>query len=65
MFYDQIRQGSNGIVLLAPNQHNYPRAASIGLIAINKEVTKSIKPNYVRKSQAEVSYEEKYGETVL
>ncbi len=65
LFYEHIKENVESEVILVSHQHAYPRAASIGMVASKKETVQSIKPNYVRKSQAERAYEEKHGESVL
>lgn len=65
LFYEHIKENVECEVVLVSDQHAYPRAASIGIVASKKEAKQSIKPNYVRKSQAERAYEEKHGESVL
>ncbi len=64
-FIEEIDSAVSAPVILAAPQHLNPRASSIAFIAQYQSVTDEIKPNYVRKSQAEVTYEEKHGKSLL
>ena len=64
-FLEQIDSGTSVEIALAEPQHLNPRAASIAFVAQYQEVSDVIKPNYVRKSQAEVAFEEKHGKSLL
>jgi tRNA threonylcarbamoyladenosine biosynthesis protein TsaB len=64
-FVEEIDSAVNMPVVLAAPQHLNPRASSIAFIAQHQSITGGIKPNYVRKSQAETTYEEKHGKSLL
>ncbi len=64
-FYNSIKDKSNKDVQLVAFNLGLPRPSSVAYVSRNREFGKIIKPNYVRKSQAETSYEEIHGKSVF
>jgi tRNA threonylcarbamoyl adenosine modification protein YeaZ len=64
-FFNRVSDALEQKVLLAEPQHLNPRASSIAIAAMGKKLADTVEPNYVRKSQAEVTYEKKHGKSLL
>ncbi|MBN2260103.1 MAG: tRNA (adenosine(37)-N6)-threonylcarbamoyltransferase complex dimerization subunit type 1 TsaB [Clostridiales bacterium] len=63
-FIEEIKLKCDREVTVSPFNLSLPRASSIAYLSMTKEFGKNITPNYVRKSQAETSYEEIHGKSV-
>ncbi|MEA3424128.1 MAG: tRNA (adenosine(37)-N6)-threonylcarbamoyltransferase complex dimerization subunit type 1 TsaB [Bacillota bacterium] len=64
-FYDNIKNAADKDIQLVAFNLGLPRPSSLAYVSRNREFGKTIKPNYVRKSQAETSYEEIHGKSVF
>lgn len=59
--YEEIRSKLKQNVYLS---NSVPRASSVAMLSINREFSSEIKPNYIRKSEAETTYEKKHGKSI-
>lgn len=64
-FAARIIEAVGDRVTLAAPQSLDSRAASIAAVAMGRAPADALKPNYVRKSQAERAYEAEHGESLL
>jgi len=60
-FYEEIGSKLKNNVYLSKS---IPRASSVAMLSINREFRSEIKPNYIRKSEAETTYEKKHGKSI-
>lgn len=65
VFADRIIGALGQRVTCAGAQHLNPRAASIAAVAMNRTPQQDVRPNYVRKSQAERAYEAEHGKSLM